>query len=151
MKSLIAKSLATGAFAVAAIAGTTMPASAATTGEVGVQEAGCPSSGYPTPGMPMGSCTSLTNGAVFHGKYHPDATHTRTYTSYTKTGGSTVSAKLGYIYKGAYKWSAYYSIASGTTKRVTWDTIDYDFYCDSTIGVMSVSGGSTYQTPVTHC
>ena len=148
MKNVIGKAFATSAFAVAAIAGTAMPASAAT---ASVQEAGCPSSGYPTPGNPSGSCTSLSNGAVFHGKGHPDASHTRIYTTYKKTGGSTISAKLGYIFSGSYKWSPYYSIASGNTKSYHWDTLDYDFWCQTTVGVMSVSGGSAYQTPISHC
>jgi len=143
LKNVIGKAFATSVFAVAAIAGTGMPASAAT---AGVQEAGCPSSGYPTPGNPSGSCTSLDNGAVFHRKGHPDASHTRVYTTYKKTGGSTISAKLGYVFSGSYKWSPYYSIASGNTKSYHWDILDYDFWCQTTVGVMSVSGGSAYQT-----
>ncbi|MFJ4011240.1 hypothetical protein [Streptomyces sp. NPDC090026] len=148
MKHALAKALAASSLAVATIAGTAMPASAAASG---VQAAGCPSSGYPTPGNPGVSCTSLSNGAVFHGKYHPDASRTRTYTKYTKTGGSTISAKLGYIYKGNYKWSPYYSIASGTSKTYSWNTLDYDFWCATTVGVMSVSGGTSYQTPISRC
>jgi hypothetical protein len=44
-----------------------------------------------------------------------------------------------------------YSIASGTSKAYNWDTLDDNFWCETTVGVMSVEGQSAYQTPISHC
>ncbi|MCM1973363.1 MULTISPECIES: hypothetical protein [Streptomyces] len=112
--------------------------------------AGCPRSGYPTPGDPGLSCTSLSNGALFHTKYHPDANKTRIKSYYIKTGGGAITAKLGYSYNGTSHYSGSFTQKAGTTKSRTWDRNDYNFWCRTTIGLLKV-GGDSYQTPISHC
>jgi hypothetical protein len=113
--------------------------------------AGCPSSGYPTPGDPSASCTSMDNGALFHTKFHPDASKTRIQSSYVKTGGGSITAKLGYNYSGTNHYSASFTQRSGTTVKRHWDRNDYNFWCKTTIGLLSVNGQGSFQTPISHC
>ncbi|WP_030209500.1 hypothetical protein [Streptomyces sp. NRRL S-87] len=113
--------------------------------------AGCPDSGYPVPGNPSQSCTSMTNGALFHGKHHPDSTRTRIYSQYKKTSGSAITARLGYNYAGTNHWGDWFTQSAGTTKTKDWYTYDYDFWCNNTVGLLNVSGQGTFQTPISRC
>ncbi|GHE81362.1 hypothetical protein GCM10018785_56700 [Streptomyces longispororuber] len=139
---------ATSTGGVAAEGGTDGDESLVADGEIAIKAAGCPHDGRFGPNS---VCTSLSGGAVFHSKYHPDATRTGIKTSYKKSSGSAVTNKLGYTYKGTTHWGAYGSQKKGTTRSKTWTRTDYDFVCSSTVGIMHVKGEGSYQTPVASC
>ncbi|MEV6699264.1 hypothetical protein AB0M68_19120 [Streptomyces sp. NPDC051453] len=105
----------------------------------------CDSSGYTSIGEPTERCTSLSNGilAVHQGSSGVVGT------SYYKSGGSTISAKLGYSRSGTSHYASSVSIGSGQTKSATW-SLGSGAYCSSITGLLSYSGG-TYQTPSSHC
>ncbi|MFJ6661582.1 hypothetical protein ACIQNG_35320 [Streptomyces sp. NPDC091377] len=105
----------------------------------------CSSSGYSSTNEPMERCTKLSNGVL----YNKQTSGTNVYTTYSKTGGSTVSVRLGYTYAGTTKYSPYFSISSGSTVKKSW-TLGSSAYCKSMTGVLNYSGG-TFQTPSTHC
>ncbi|WP_157876743.1 hypothetical protein [Streptomyces graminilatus] len=114
-----------------------------------VQAAYCDSSGYTAAQEPMERCTTLTNGILYHVKRYIGP-GTNIYTTYSKTGGSTVSGvQLGYNKGGTNRYSSSFSISSGDTVKKTW-TVDEDKSCDTSTGLLKYPGGS-YQTPVTHC
>ncbi|MFG3552566.1 hypothetical protein [Streptomyces sp. NPDC047725] len=71
------------------------------------------------------------------------------YTTYSKTGGSTVSVHLGDPYNGSATYSSYFSIGSGQTVKKS-RGLGSTAYCKSMVGVLNYSGG-TFQTPSTHC
>ncbi|MFK4064529.1 hypothetical protein [Streptomyces sp. NPDC029674] len=121
---------------------------AAADGPVMLRSAGCPGDGYS--GSANSRCTSLTSGALFHSKYHPNANNGAIRTWYKKTGGSAITVKLGYNKGGTTHYGAAVRQTSGTTKSKTWTT-SYDGICSSTVGIMSVSGQGTFQTPSAHC
>ncbi|AZM51221.1 hypothetical protein DMA15_00325 [Streptomyces sp. WAC 01529] len=110
--------------------------------------AGCPHDGYG--GGPNSRCTSLSGGALYHSKYHPDRNNGAIKTWYKKTSGSTVTVKLGYTKGSTTHYGAAVKQKSGTTKSKTWKT-GYDDICSSTVGIMSVSGQGIFQTPSAHC
>ncbi|MCX4774912.1 hypothetical protein OG322_40155 [Streptomyces sp. NBC_01260] len=129
-----------------ALSGITETAYATEGDDASVLTAGCPSyerfnNNY--------VCTSLSSGALFHPKGHSGATATSTATKYTKLSGSSITAKLGYTYKGTTYWGGTFTQASGTTKTNTWTRNDYDWVCNSTF--MNVSGQGNFQTPVASC
>ncbi|MGM0350876.1 hypothetical protein [Streptomyces sp. Adlamb9] len=93
----------------------------------------------------MERCTSLSNGIL---TVHQGGSGT-VGTSYYKKSGSTVSAKLGYSRGGTSHYASAVSIGSGQTKSHTW-SLGADAYCSNIFGLMN-SGGSTYQTPTSHC
>ncbi|MFF2127493.1 hypothetical protein ACFVW1_19235 [Streptomyces olivochromogenes] len=105
----------------------------------------CDSSGYTATNEPMSRCTTLTNGIL----YAHQSSNDKISTQYSKTGGSSVSVRLGYSYRGSMHYSSYFSIDKG-------DTVTKQFspgtgtYCQSMTGVLNYSGG-TFQTPSTHC
>jgi len=105
----------------------------------------CSDSGYTATGEPMERCTTLSNGIL----YNKQISGTTVYTTYSKTGGSTVSVRLGYTYSGSTTYSSYFSISSGETQRKSWG-LGASAYCKSMTGVLNYSGG-TFQTPATHC
>jgi hypothetical protein len=70
-------------------------------------------------------------------------------TTYSKTGGSSVSVRLGYTHNGSTHYSGYFSISSGETVVKQFST-GSGSYCQSMTGVLNYSGG-TFQTPSTHC
>ncbi|WP_330289809.1 hypothetical protein [Streptomyces sp. NBC_00576] len=105
----------------------------------------CDSSGYSETSEPMERCTSLSNGLLgIH-----QASNGVVGVEYTKSGGSTISAKLGYSRSGTNHYASAVSIAVGQTKRSTW-SLGASAYCSNMIGLLSYSGG-TYQTPTSHC
>jgi hypothetical protein len=104
----------------------------------------CDSAGYTATSEPMSRCTSLDNGVL----YVHQASNGNVTTGYDKTGGSAVSAKLGYSRGGTSHYASAVSISSGQNKSHNW-ALSESSYCTSTIGLMSA--GSTYQTPVSHC
>ncbi|MFF9483154.1 hypothetical protein [Streptomyces sp. NPDC014733] len=103
--------------------------------------AGCPGDGHISRNY---TCTSLSGGALFHQKY----TNDKAATWYVKTSGSKISGKLGFTKSGKQQWGSHFSQSSGTTKRNTWSGVTY---CSSTVGLLSVDGQQTYQTPLTTC
>lgn len=110
----------------------------------------CDHSGFTSAGEPMQRCTSLSNGILTHWKsLSSDNNSTNIRTRYYKSGGSTVSVRVGYIYNGSTTYSSYFSISSGSGTTKTWNKWG-DYYCSSTTGVLNYSGG-TFQTPTTHC
>ncbi|MEU6125983.1 hypothetical protein [Streptomyces sp. NPDC047123] len=117
-------------------------------GPVLLRAAGCPGDGYN--GGPNSRCTSLTSGALFHSKYHPNATSGAIKTWYKKTGGGAITVKLGYTKGSTTHYGAAVKQSSGTTKSKSWTT-SYDGICSSTVGIMSVSGQGIFQTPSAHC
>ncbi|MET8831707.1 hypothetical protein ABZX40_38425 [Streptomyces sp. NPDC004610] len=105
----------------------------------------CSSSGYTETGEPMERCTTLSNGILTV----KQASSGVVSTAYYKSGGSTISARLGYSRSGSSHYKPAVSIAVGATSRATW-SLSASAYCTSTIGLLSYSGG-TYQTPASHC
>ncbi|MGV9702976.1 hypothetical protein [Streptomyces sp. NPDC003483] len=105
----------------------------------------CSSSGYSTTSEPMSRCTTLSNGVL----YTHQASNGNVTTGYDKTGGSAISAKLGYSRGGTSHYASAVSISSGQNKSHNW-ALSASSYCTSTIGLLSYSGG-TYQTPASHC
>ncbi|MGW1593013.1 hypothetical protein [Streptomyces sp. NPDC002343] len=109
----------------------------------------CDSSGYMSDNTPTHRCTTLSNGVLAHWKAYSGSTDTTIITAYSKTGGSTISARLGYTLGGSTHYGSYQSISSGNTKSTSWEKTG-DYYCSSTVGLLNYSGG-TYQTPSAHC
>ncbi|MET7296236.1 hypothetical protein ABZS79_29660 [Streptomyces griseoloalbus] len=70
-------------------------------------------SGYTSTNEPMERCTTLSNGIL----YNKQVSGTTVYTTYSKTGGSAVSVRLGYTHNGSTTYSSYFSISSGETER----------------------------------
>ncbi|MGW6909279.1 hypothetical protein [Streptomyces sp. NPDC054940] len=112
--------------------------------------ASCDHSGYTAINEPMERCTTLSNGILYNKQSSPGTDNrTKIATGYSKTGGSSVKVRLGYIYKGSTHYSDYFTIGSGqtVTKKFTQGA---NAYCQSMTGVLNYSGG-TFQTPSTHC
>jgi hypothetical protein len=105
----------------------------------------CDSSGHTVTGLPTERCTSLSNGILAVSQNSNGLVSTEYY----KSGGSTISAKLGYSRSGTSHYGSAVSIAVGATKRATW-SLGASTFCTSTVGLLSYSGG-TYQTPASHC
>ncbi|GAA3376832.1 hypothetical protein GCM10020367_50090 [Streptomyces sannanensis] len=105
----------------------------------------CSSSGYTATNEPMERCTTLSNGIL----YNKQTSGTTVYATYSKTGGSTISVRLGYTYSGSTTYSSSFSISSGQTVQKSWG-LGSSAYCKSMAGVLTYSGG-TFQTPSTHC
>ncbi|MDF3140697.1 MULTISPECIES: hypothetical protein [unclassified Streptomyces] len=107
----------------------------------------CDSSGYTAIGLPIERCTSLSNGVLVHKKDYNNPT--KLWTHYGKTGGSTVSVRLGYSLSGSTTYSSYFSISSGQTVTKYWEKSG-SYMCYNSVGVLNYSGG-TDQTPAAHC
>lgn len=105
----------------------------------------CDSSGYTVTNEPMERCTSLSNGILAVKQSSSGVVSSEYY----KSGGSTISAQLGYSRSGTSHYASAVSIAVDTTKRQTW-SLSASAYCTNTIGLLKYSGG-TYQTPPSHC
>ncbi|WP_354645259.1 hypothetical protein [Kitasatospora camelliae] len=117
-------------------------------GDTVAQVAGCPRDGQ----LGVNSvCTSLSSGAVFQGKTHPDFNHTRVITYYKKTGGSEITAKLGYSAGGTTHWGPQFKQSKGSTKTKTWTITDWYYICKPTVGMLWVKDQGTFQTPVANC
>jgi putative hemolysin len=110
----------------------------------------CSHDGYTATGDPRQRCTKLDNGYLFHWKNTVD-TGTRAYTSYDKTGGGSVSVRLGYSYNGTEHWSSYSSIGSGNSKSKSWGFGERNRDCKSTIGLLQQRGKDKVQTPIAKC
>ncbi|GAA3305030.1 hypothetical protein [Streptomyces cinereospinus] len=107
----------------------------------------CSSDGYTVTGLPIERCTTLSNGVLVHKKDYNNPT--RIWTTYDKTGGSTVSVRLGYTLSGGTTYSGYFSISSGQTVQRSWSRSGA-FMCYSSTGLLDYSGGH-FQTPAAHC
>jgi hypothetical protein len=101
--------------------------------------AGCPSSGQIDVNY---VCTSLSSGGLFHRKYTNDVISTW----YVKTGGSTITAKLGFTAGGTTRWSNSFTQSSGQTKTYSWSNTGVA-YCTLTVGIISVVDQGQFQTP----
>ncbi|MFJ9982835.1 hypothetical protein ACIQUD_02060 [Streptomyces globisporus] len=131
----------------AAIAGggVAQASTSAPSGDVSTQES-CPSSGQIGYGR---VCTTLSSGRLFHDKTQGSGpVNVRTW--YEKSSGGTISAKLGFNYAGTTTWGSTFSQASGTTKSASWAR-NWASDCYSTIGMLSVTGQGTFQTPSGTC
>lgn len=71
-------------------------------------------------------------------------------TWYEKTGGGTITAKLGFNYAGTNTWGSTFTQSAGTTKSASW-TRYWSTDCYSTVGLLSVTGQGTFQTPAGTC
>jgi hypothetical protein len=109
--------------------------------------AACDSSGYTASGLPIERCTSLSNGKLYHKK--DGNSPTTLWTTYSKTGGSSVSIRLGYSLSGSTVYSSYFSIGSGQTVQKSWSKSG-SYMCYNSTGLLNYSGG-TFQTPTAHC
>ncbi|MEV7856796.1 hypothetical protein ACFVZJ_37295 [Streptomyces sp. NPDC058322] len=143
----IVRSAAIAGLTLAAMGGTgvAQASSSASSGDVSVQEA-CPGSGQIGYGR---VCTTLSSGRLFHDKTQGSGpVNVRTW--YEKSSGGTITAKLGFNYAGTTTWGSTFSQASGTTKSASWDR-NWSSDCYSTIGMLSVTGQGTFQTPSGTC
>ncbi|MFE0645144.1 hypothetical protein ACFW2Y_26565 [Streptomyces sp. NPDC058877] len=110
----------------------------------------CSSSGYTEGGFPNLRCTKLSNGVLSHGKRDLYPTYgTGVYTTYYKSGGSSVSVRLGFNMSGSTIYSSYFTISSGQTVARSW-TKSASSLCLNSVGILNYSGGS-FQTPAAHC
>ncbi|MEU8642058.1 hypothetical protein [Streptomyces sp. NPDC048674] len=105
----------------------------------------CDSSGHTASNEPMSRCTELSNGYL----YAHQSSNDKIAIQYSKTGGSSVSVRLGYTRSGSTHYSSYFTIKSGQTVVKQFGTGTGN-YCQSMTGVLNYSGG-TFQTPSTHC
>lgn len=105
----------------------------------------CSSSGWTSTNEPMERCTELSNGIL----YNKQTSEPKVFTTYSKTGGSSVRVRLGYTYRGSTHYSSYFTIGSGETVKKGFSPSGFR-YCQSVTGVLNYSGG-TFQTPSTHC
>ncbi|MFF2732837.1 hypothetical protein ACFVS9_33665 [Streptomyces sp. NPDC058008] len=144
----IVRSAAVAGLTLAAMGGTgaAQASTSAPSGDVSIQES-CPSSGQVGYGR---VCTSLSSGRLFHDKTQGSGPVTvRTW--YEKnSGGSSISAKLGFNYAGTTTWGSTFTQSPGTTKSASWSR-NWSTDCYSTIGMMSVTGQGTFQTPSGTC
>ncbi|MCZ1005922.1 hypothetical protein [Streptomyces lydicus] len=90
------------------------------------------------------TCSSLSSGELYHQKY----TNNRASTRYKKTGGSSITARVGFNRAGSTSWSGWFSQSSGTTKTGNWNNISY---CSSTVALLQVPGQQTFQMPLADC
>lgn len=72
----------------------------------------CDNSGYTSIGEPIERCTSLSNGVLI---VH-QASNGVVSTTYDKSGGSTISAQLGYSRSGTSHYTNAVSISAGQNK-----------------------------------
>ncbi|MGJ3558823.1 hypothetical protein ACR6C2_07540 [Streptomyces sp. INA 01156] len=103
----------------------------------------CSSSGYTSTGLPTERCTELSNGYLYHKKDYNNPTYM--YTTYSKTGGSSVSVRLGYSMSGSTTYSSYFTISACQTVQKSWSKSG-SYMCYNSTGVLNYSGG-TFQTP----
>ncbi|WP_407548678.1 hypothetical protein QOM21_05940 [Streptomyces sp. Pv4-95] len=103
--------------------------------------ASCPGDGHISRNY---TCTTLGSGELYHQKY----TNNRASTWYKKTGGGSITARVGYNRSGSTAWSGWFSQSSGTTKTGSWSNVTY---CAGTVGLLEVRGQQTYQTPLANC
>lgn len=101
--------------------------------------AGCPSSGQIDTNY---VCTSLTSGGLFHRKYTNDVISSW----YVKTGGSAITATLGFSGGGVTKTSAKFTESAGQTVTKSWSGTGVA-YCTLTVGILTVDGQGSFQTP----
>jgi hypothetical protein len=110
----------------------------------------CSSSGYTEGGFPNLRCTKLSNGVLSHGKRDLYPTYgTGINTTYYKSGGSSVSVRLGYNMNGSTTYSSYFTISSGQTVTRSWKASPSSL-CLNSVGILNYSGGH-FQTPAAHC
>ncbi|MFC5910650.1 hypothetical protein [Streptacidiphilus monticola] len=103
----------------------------------------CPSSGKISVGD---TCTVLTNGTLYD---HNGGGNLGTYVwiTYGKSGGSTLSLKLGYEHSGTNTWGAWQTMSAGNQYSSYW----YPATCGSTIGLMYQDSSHMWQTPMAGC
>ncbi|MFB7309929.1 hypothetical protein [Streptomyces sp. NPDC056192] len=136
MRNSIATIAAVSALALVPLLGGAATATAESSGEVGVLS-DCPSDGYITR---WDRCTTLSNGIII---VNTDTNGDYIKTQYHKTGGSTVTAKLGYLRSGTNHWATSRSMSAGMWYENSWSV---SASCSVVNGLL-YSGGTTYQTP----
>lgn len=102
-----------------------------------------PSPGYTTIGLPIERCTSRSNGVLVHEKDYNNPTSLGT--RYDKTGGSTVSVRLGYSMSGSTTYSSCFDTSSGGSVTKSWQKSG-SYMCYNSTGVLNYCGG-TFQRP----
>ncbi|MFC8510437.1 hypothetical protein ACFU3J_34205 [Streptomyces sp. NPDC057411] len=63
---------------------------------------------------------------------------------YYKSGGSAITARLGFLRAGVNTWAGFRSMSAGMTYRNDWSGLSSG--CYPTNGLLNTSGGATYQT-----
>lgn len=99
----------------------------------------CPHDGYITN---WDVCTELGNGVLLM-----NSSNKGTYidVSYDKTGGGSVSCKVGYLRSGTNHWSGTKTCSTSLIASAQWSP---SASCSPDVGLL-FSGGTTYQTPPT--
>jgi hypothetical protein len=100
--------------------------------------------------VPWVRCTKLDNGRLFHGKKTYD-TETRAVTFYQKTGGGSVTLRLGYTANGTEHWSDYFTQKKGETKTRSWHFGPRNQECKSSVGLLQEKHSDKRQTPIQKC
>lgn len=89
------------------------------------------------------TCTSLSNGLLCARILNSRTTVT---VWYYKTGGATISARLGWDASGVDHWDAgSFTETKGQTKTYAWNNLNLG--CTSIVGFLVVSGQGRFQTP----
>lgn len=103
----------------------------------------CPHDGYITIGD---RCTTLSNGTLY---IHNGGSNQGTYVGvdYAKSGGSTLSLKLGYEHSGTNTWGAWENMSAGNDY---WSYF-YPATCGAAIGLMYQNSTTQWQTPLASC
>ncbi|GHI10059.1 hypothetical protein AQI88_41265 [Streptomyces cellostaticus] len=91
------------------------------------------------------SCTSLSNGSLCIALVDGGST---VRVVYGKTGGSAITAKLGYKKGGLTKYADAVTVKNGDTKVQEWKR--QDIGCSNVIGVIAPHGQDVFETPPLH-
>ncbi|MER7842291.1 hypothetical protein ABTY98_42065 [Streptomyces sp. NPDC096040] len=140
MRIALTRLVAVAAVAAIPVLGATSTAGAASS--VASIDTDCPHNGYITNGD---TCTVLSNGVLY---LHDVPNGSYVQLAYSKTGGSAISAKLGYERNSTNHYGSYKSMSSGNEY---WQTFSPSAVsCAVDIGLIYDSGsGSQFQTPPT--
>ncbi|ROQ98238.1 hypothetical protein EDE04_4766 [Streptomyces sp. 2132.2] len=100
------------------------------------------------------SMTKLSNGKLWT-TIRPDNVHEGSWwtmsETYEKTGGGTITAKLGFNYHGYSYDKGWFSQSAGTDHSEGFDWLGFDD-CNDIVGWMAVQGqGTFYNAPVSIC
>ncbi|MEV6584005.1 hypothetical protein AB0M92_38415 [Streptomyces sp. NPDC051582] len=100
------------------------------------------------------SMTKLSNGELWT-TIRPDNVHEGTWwtmsETYAKTGGGTITAKLGFNYHGFSYDNGWFSQSSGTSHNEGFTWLGFDD-CSDIVGWMAVQNqGTFYNAPVSIC
>ncbi|MBY8884972.1 hypothetical protein K7472_08935 [Streptomyces sp. PTM05] len=93
------------------------------------------------------SCTSLSNGTLYVSVFDAGSRPSEIQDQYVKTGGGTITARFEYNDGSSIHYdNGAFSQGSGQTKTFEWKN-QYPASCAPIVGILSVSGQGTFQTP----